>query len=305
MKRLLLFGVLGCVLASGCVRTFSIKEKSKDVPGLPFYLKRMACQQSTSYLEPVYDIIVSRETLSKDSAGSTSRNATEIARKSIAMSTLQSSQAWLELRNAFMNANVDEKTFRPKFDALPSWDANSVFDPANRILAKNETTPRLYVDYTTTYYFNMKRPWSGSTSSELGFREDGTLSTVKVTVEDKTFEQIAGLLPISEYLTAKYVPTADEITALDVPPSVITEWRLTLKVQATVYKHTLSKQRELPDTTQGRCPPYQSIDLTAANASALDYSRSQVSATSSSEKKKKNAIGVSGEITLPESGAEK
>jgi hypothetical protein len=306
MKRMCMIVCLVVLCSSvNCMRTYSVKTKTESLHGLPFYVKRLACSHSTSYLEPIYDVVFEREIVIRDTTGKALEKSTsELNRLSISHDTYNTSQTIRDLRQYFSaGKDINPDKVDVELSKLPKHSANDVFNTKNQFLIENSTTPSLYIDYETTHYVNFKRPWFGTTKTDIAYRDDGTLSSVKAEVEDKTGEKVMDLLPIKEVLSAQFVPKGAEKDQLGVRAPNTAEVQLVLRIEATVLKHTLAKVEQLPKKNTGICDPVGFINLTEENTKTYNYTSIKLPDASPAKKEKdKKRIGIEGEITLPENG---
>jgi len=64
------------------------------------------------------------------------------------------------------------------------------------LLASNSVAPERYVDANAVFYFNVKKPLTGTANAEIDLSNEGILSKTSGQVEDKTLQAVLSALPI-------------------------------------------------------------------------------------------------------------
>ena len=186
-------------------------------------------------------------------------------------------------------------TVRKQFMALPSYCPNAAPETT---LAANTSKAEPFVDYSSVYYANVRRPFIGSASATVKLNENGTLAENTAEIEDKTVETLAEALPIGEALVGDLTAGSAE----DTVHLRTSDERKPAPVQLVVtplrFKHVLSKTQPLVNN-QVVCSPGAPIELSEKDKGAVNYRREAVTGDSDKSDKDENAIDVSGKIVLP------
>lgn len=169
-------------------------------------------------------------------------------------------------------------------------------NPEDRFLVSNTSTPITYVAYNDPYYFNVRRPWIGTSTAEVKLANDGTLSEAKGTIESKTIETFLSLLPVKDVLTAVAKKGLDFEAAF---LKGTAEPRYEVVVERTVFLHSLSLWRSL--NRNGVCDPPV---VRNAGIEGYDYKLTEIKAPPESNGQKRPEIDFSGKVALPKKGAD-
>jgi hypothetical protein len=307
LKALVLLGALpltACLSIYDVRKGVEVKPGTKKVAGVPFYTRSAECRHKTVWLEPVYTLSLQLQR-APESAGKPEPPAEEIAAMSLGLTAYSQIKQDRErlpalMRDISTGTLTDAAKAQERFQDLtknlppPLRGAQNDF-----ILAANTRTVESAVDYTKPYTYNVRRPWAGTASSTLKLNTDGTLGEATASVEDKTIETLASVLPIKDFLTAKFIPKAQAGSpAAPAGSGTAPTLRFVLTVRTTVFRHTLSKA-EGPASGPSCAPP--DVNLGPAPAAGLDYLLEELkdSAPPKAEGKGKT-IELSGQIVLPE-----
>lgn len=134
------------------------------------------------------------------------------------------------------------------------------------LLSSNAVAPERYVDASAVYYYNVKKPWSGTANGEVDLTNEGILSKTSAQVESKTLATILGVLPISDLIKA-----AAGVKTL--PPQT-GRYKLDLQIQSRVYKHTRSA------VVPGALPPCAPVTiLVGADGAPFNFTVEDVTAS--------------------------
>jgi hypothetical protein len=218
----------------------------------------------------------------------------------------------------------------------PSTDPNKIsIESATKygilVLTANTATQGVGVDYSRVYYLNTKSPLIGTASVDAKIGTDGTLTEGSVSVDDETGNYVltalgtvatAGGAAISTILAAKIAAAATIAAAASAAPATsplvaqeesnsnkqpggcaagggfdaITTKTVTYKFDASVggYKHVHKLVTPLIS------PADPAVNFACvATSGTLSAGSYTVTPLSDTTKPDKNAIGVSGTITLP------
>lgn len=291
--KLVSFAALAVVL-SGC---FSIHRVSTaENSGIPFFARTGFCNRETVWLEPLYTLSLRAQKL----PATASEQPQEIAKAELGLTayrTIKSSNL------ATLIAGLVGGTIETPAAALAEFQnvVKAAGTPltgreSDLDLSTNTNAMESGVDYSKRLYYNVKRPWVGTTSSTLKLKADGTIEEATASVEDKTLETISSLIPLKEFLTAELIPAAPDSSETETEPVA---YRITLTVTTTIYKHSLSRRDALTANTPGCPTPGDALRL--ADKTHYQYKREEVGGSGASEKKKDEGkkITLSGEVVLP------
>lgn len=286
---------LTVLILAGCTTTAHITTDQKQLAGIPFYVKRARCKQTTTYVQPVY--VLTRV----DTIGATTTRQLKIARRSDLIGNCGVADPLCKLsalQNDLNTAQTSQKykAFNDDWKLLTTTGTLSVdhVQADDVVLAGNMTVPDLYVDYTTQYYFNTNMPWIGSSTANATLGGDATLTNAVATTENSTFTTLLSVLPVTAYLTnALKLPaaatgaasataigktmTVDVIDGTEKAPTRT----VILTIEPVLFQHTLSQTTEFA----GRCTTMTPIPFTDEARSKYEYQWSQLTAAKDDEKK--------------------
>jgi hypothetical protein len=210
--------LLGAILSAltGCSHPTVIVKQAVNgsapalLPGIPFYLKHGVCTRETVWLEPQYTLSL---TVSADDE--------EPIRKTMVLNRQgYQSGPTQGLISALSGLSGTYKLDAGHADKCPSvighqWDETETANAGNHpginidlvaggltaaegtgnfIRVTNAASVTTEVDYTQLYYINATTPWIGSGSLDAKLAPDGTLSEGNAQVQDQTWSTIFGTI---------------------------------------------------------------------------------------------------------------
>jgi hypothetical protein len=269
IKSVVLVLSVSLLLMSGCIRSRGLSvsvepvqdaTKKKVVDGIPFYKKIPVFTQTSIYLDPFYEV---RLFINYKKDGSQTKAITlPAAVSTIYEEGLAGCNQFYEATQSF-SALVDPiaaiiKSFDNSIPADYKYRIRGVddfTDGSNKklpVLYSNVVDSKMIVDWKNQYYINYKVPIAGSSSLTAELSGEGTLNKVTGETEDKTLstimEGISTLLPLKEYLTAKWIPKSPDKTTQENFTSL--EISISLEIEKKVCKYTLSKFHSLKEWEQ-------------------------------------------------------
>jgi hypothetical protein len=313
----LLVGCGGPILVVSRARTSPVSNASdENLPGVPFYVKTAGCKHETVWLQPVYSltlkktftplhppknpddpqptITVSTVTLSldqyrSDDVGSLRGLLAAIGEAEISPDRIAPiEQAWNKVQHL--------QTGDPY-----AVDENNLSASKRVVRASNEITPETYVDYSTTYYYNSKKPLAGTSQATVQLAADGTLTQASAQVETKTLETFLNLLPTQAVLTqvAKaYLPPPLSLVAQ--PPQGT--YKFELISTAKIFRHT--HYAMVKNTSNGELLTPPCPEPTGDVAAPYNVTIEEVT-TPPREASHGQTVKVNGSIQLPEPNEKK
>lgn len=235
---LLMFFFFGC---SG----FRIQEKvnnepSKGIYGIPFYSKKPVLIKSTVYCTPIYDVTLTlnkekiKKNISKQRTPEIQKtiekvhwmtfrlNETRIVEFIYQVST--NNQGLLDEKNFFLKLcsvlGLGDSNLNEAIRKLQEYsNFNEAGTPISGIIHHIEPVfhgyeNRMVVDPERVFYLNHSTPIIGTSNLEAALSEDGTLTSVKSTYEDKLLSTVLTavptILPISDFLKSKWIKSNQE-----------------------------------------------------------------------------------------------
>jgi len=175
------------------------------------------------------------------------------------------------------------------------------------IKVANEVTEVSYVDYSTTYYFNSKKPLAGTSQANIKLAADGTMTEGSGQIESKTLQAFLDLVPVKDVLTtvaAAYLPKAPVPPELLALPAGTYQFELTTEVNMIKHTH-YSLLKDNNDPQRFRMPPCEPVATDLPNPtdkSPQPYNLLVEKVTGSAEPKgDDSAVKVSGTVKLPKS----
>ncbi len=206
MRSVKLTVVFCCFLLAGCSvlrisQSESNQEKAKDVAGVPFYSRAGACKSETVWLQPVYVLRLVKVTTQNAKETLEEFGSAAFSREGLRSSDV--SKALKDLRKELENGS-EEGTIRKKWGEIMKEAASRSPDrnlkAGDVSLVSNTNSLEAYVDYSTKYYYNVRRPLVGSAKAEFKLNTDGTLGEGKGEVESKTVETFLSLFALKEII---------------------------------------------------------------------------------------------------------
>lgn len=235
---LALFVNWSLLFLAGCGQAIRVthapaKTQPTQLDGIPFYLKVGACKHETVWLEPSFKISLSKS-YKLDGKEVTDAIGTRILplkdynsdefRKFILL--FEKSKATTS-EDEILKAFSQFKNYVSPMAALPAEE--------NRLLASNKNEPTSFVNYGELYYYNVKKPVTGTVSAEADLNTDGTLSKGTASIEDKTLQTFLDLIPVKDVVTAA-AKGALGVAALDGGTGPVS---LKLTIEPQTYQYTL------------------------------------------------------------------
>jgi len=173
---------------------------------MPFYRAAYRCVHTTTWLQPFYILTLNILDLDeKGKPGPVSWSESKVLSlsqfRSQAFKDLQSrvriqSPSQDDVKQAW---GVPELRQKPDLYLL-SESALPTSEEAT--LSANLVAPERYIDTHTTYYFNQKKPFSGSANGTIALNEEGIATSVNAQTEDTTFSSIMSTLSVSDLITS-------------------------------------------------------------------------------------------------------
>jgi hypothetical protein len=182
-------------------------------------------------------------------------------------------------------------------------DENKLNTSERVVKVANSTAPKVYVDYSTVYYYNVGKPLAGTAQASLKLASDGTMTEGSAQVESKTLQTFLDLLPVKDVLTAAAKSAGGfALTETGTPKAVPTTVKYELAAEVKTFKHTHSEfvKRDSKSKTAAPqvCEP-PSDDVLAGNMLVEEVSEPKKKADDSEQ-----TISVSGSIQLPKAKEE-
>ena len=290
--------VLVPLILSGCVDTIKVSRTYKQgdktvtdtLPGLPFNKKYPVLTQKSVRDKHFYQVTfayVDNKTentivLEKFIDAGTSAGLNKLERLEELGATIEKDKP------------VDSQVFNNYKNTFDKITEGATFNSINAECIENSITTEWKVDPNSQYYINSPLPWFGSNEFSAELNDDGTLKTVKASPDTNAsaiVDTVAGMIPLSDYLTAKYV------TPLTKAFTETVTYQLTLKIKEGGYRYTYTKPMTDENATLGDClnaGPGISFSRTSLTSSKTDAAtENSASATSS------KSITINGTIQLP------
>jgi len=300
-----------------CTSAFKVSEGSKP-KGLPFYVKSMVYRHHSLYEHSWVRVALSFAPAVDGASGPEETGARttmvrEVQDDAASLAAIKSLQARVaDLPHTPLVVLRDTLlSIRTAFNALPSVPPQHLSRPSGSDLrlSGNYVERIAIVDYTKRYYLNAKVPFFGSNSLAADLAADGTLAKSSSSGTGGGSEAIAaiagavtGVLPIKEWLSAKWVPTTaenaalqsgnqqsvDALRALPDPKTKSVRVELAVETQSVTYDF-------VSDSTHP--PSGQSLKPVASDFDNGLFTMRV--AEKPGEKGAENAINFSGKVQLP------
>lgn len=328
MRCFLRIAAIGSIVTCGCLSTVTItKAPTKDplnttsVDGIPFYVKVAKCKQETSWLQPVYTLTLKRTTTYRSTDERAAKNANPNAKPPDPIVRTVSKTLSLPQFNAedvrtlrALVGRAGEATPQELASIETQWnkiadrpDCVAVPRDEGALIASNEvfevsntSKPEAVVDYSTTYYYNARLPWLGSSQISPKFAADGTLTEGSTQVQDETLSTIMAALPISALLTGTgaATPGAATPTPTAVAPEVAEAPRPIATKETTQYELTITEEDYIH--THSRFVDFAQPCLVDQRGVTSDYALTIQSLGQVTGKKDDgNTVKVDGTVVLP------
>jgi hypothetical protein len=191
----------GMLFLCGCsVYRVKVWHDENDVKpdGIPFYTTKPVCEQKTTYLQPIYTVVVTKP------SSDTGKPPTIVLTRNIDLHQRVSHSS-----DAAHPACGDQLTRLLSGKVPTDLKENSLLDQCSeaepplpssfpsdndRLLAGNTASFTSIIDAQHRYSFNVKRPIAGSSTGDISLAPDGTLQKATATVNDQTLQTLASTL---------------------------------------------------------------------------------------------------------------
>jgi len=298
--RLLQHGLLGVAVVSGLGLGCSAnlyKVGGEEANGIPFYVKKGACKNTTVFVEPLYTVALQ-----------------ERPRSPLFSSETSTSTSWRTVGNmqltrlGFLAAWSDHKKGLPALSRKPDWTSFGTFlmefekyrpeyvkpglpkQSDNYHTYRYESSLEAFVDYKTEKRINVRRPLLGKASATVKLAPDGTLTETSADAEEKVLEALPDLIPLKEYLLKSLdigSPEAEKVDGV--------EYRIELST--THWAHSFWKLSELEPNLG--CSQSQIYDPDSSDYKQFQYQRQEIKPVKKSDKGDECKISFDGSIVLP------
>lgn len=168
------------------------------LPGVPFYVVAYRCTHASSWLRPLYVVTV---------VVSTADDQARVVAAATKVFDLKTFTTDRQVRDQLLTVQKDlkvpENKYKKDFDdftRLPDPDIGSFKqenlpkspEGGNAILASNQVVAERYVATDAVYFYNVKRPKSGSANAEIDLTDEGIINKGSAQAEDKMLATILG-----------------------------------------------------------------------------------------------------------------
>lgn len=323
------------VIFQGCA-TVNVREgtgKNNGRPGIPFYIKKGVCTQTSIWLKPIYTLTLTKVDSRLPASGNGKKQQSppseneeiifQVSESVIldlcrfndsAVTALRSrlSEKDISIVDGARDASTDGMRATTQNDEIEKiW--SEVKDLPNHpcrkqiqseYLAKDSAVQGSYVDYSTTFYLNAKRPLIGTSNVQAELNADQTLSKGSVAIESKEIETFLSLLPVNPLLRKSLDLPPEEAAAvqgLDGGGAQKLRVTRTLKIELVTNKYTLAKRYYVNPCVWQATLPIDQASLPAGSCLRADEYELEVvkSPEEPKEKEEGDKITVSGTILLP------
>ncbi len=311
--------VLFCLLFfTGCSVFRIYEDGQKKVKGVPFYTKVGILKQTTVYTRTWLEVDFTLREEKGDKKSNSEEAALLIKEDTASLTDLKKCEEAAkyaakkgEKLEDIVKAFAGETAIRSislddiiKETMIPltsihstqsdgNMEVNIKFNAITENLVSNTTEVTSDVDYENTYYFNGWIPLFASSKAECELAENGTLSKGSV---DMDTTALLGQLPVKEYLTAKYVPAAEEVAGeKPASPSKLLATSppkaLEIKISQKGFVYTLTKKYH------GEKTPSHKQALKPGDEDSIV--RTVLGAETAKKEDKENKATFEGSVSLP------
>jgi hypothetical protein len=314
MKSRTLSAAAAVLLLAGC-KSLVVSDENGEAKGIPFLTKVPDRILTSTYTQVEWIQVSATVTFGEGKDAKTesvlptpvSLRDTEANRTKILtlMTAVDAAPSTPDATKAFVN------WARPILDAT--------VEPLDKTKATLESNVRgvEMVVSPDRFYLQPKMPLMGSSTHTYKLASDGTLTDATATAEDTTASTLLGMLPVSSYLTKRWVGKTDDSsnaksTFQASNPRLLLNFNEARAGKPSVTSSFTLKVEEVPITYvvrarcvyKAECELPAKVDLAAA-LKGLDSSLEIVSTTRGGAAPKKDkeddtpSYGISGKITLP------
>lgn len=243
-----------------CMKT---EGNTCQLPGVPFYAVGYRCMHTTAWLRPIYIVTL---TVSKEDDRNFPAMATTV---NLGLQEFLKDQSTF----AHIEANprvADYQPFWKEFTDLPGWGAPGfpagsttaadIAASGEAILVSNVVRPQKYIQAGTVLYYNVKKPWSGTTNAEVDLKDSGTIGKATGQQENTTLQTLASVFaPNGIVGTASTFATAEKGAGHGKKPPKTTPgpYHLQLRIVQRGYEYTFSAVAATPE--KGTTPTPQAL----------------------------------------------
>jgi len=243
-----------CAALAGCAHPYvfdvTSSNKCPDVGcnGIPFYTKTVACKHETVWLERTYMLTLAG--VRKPVADQKDAKEEELfeVEKEIAQNDFASDEAkkvvgyvlgqpsdGVDVKTAFWVLDKFNDTGLAPYK-LKLTEGN-VLDTSRLTLSSNRNEVYAFVDYANPYYFNARKPFSGSVNPEIDLGPDLTLSKASVNLQEDTFKTAMSVVSSAAAgIGVAMMKGGGGPPQIELPHVVI----LKLTIESRIHQYTLS-----------------------------------------------------------------
>jgi hypothetical protein len=200
---------------SSCSNSVYVREKKEhkdsnatyeQVGGIPFYAKKAVYNQTTTYSQTwlTVTINVERSFLTEKDEKIENQFIDSQSYDRVFSKSKISELDKLKLE-IISSGSLDETKVKDLITKFGAIEKLTDFNSVEAEMIGNMVKEELVTDYSKTYYLNAPLPWFGSSSLSQELSSEGTLNKAEAKPDTKLAEGISSLIPISDFLTAKYV----------------------------------------------------------------------------------------------------
>lgn len=243
-----------------CVKT---EGSTCELPGVPFYAVGYRCVHTTAWLRPVYIVTL---TVTKEDDPNFPAMATTV---NLGLQEFLDDQATF----ANIEANPRVANYQPfwnEFTDLPGWavtgfaagstTAADLAASKEAILVSNVVRPQKYIQAGTVLYYNVKKPWSGTTNAEIDLKDSGTIGKATGQQENTTLQTLASVFAPNGIVSTAATLAPNESKVTQQPPKKPRKatpgpYHLQLRIVERGYEYTFSAAATKPKAQALPCVP--------------------------------------------------
>ena len=308
-------------LLCSCTNVIWVKQKKTDatgdpqkIAGLPFYVKVEKVKQTTVYAKPWLRATLTVEIKLRDT-----KEGKEVlidsGKQTFVRDVLKTNASLDEVRKGIVAAHrgtVDDALrLIGKFTDIPSISNDTDVQP---VCLKNIVEREWIVDQSQTYYLNAPLPWFGSGNLNQELNSDGTLSKASSNPDTKLAEGISTLIPLKEFLTGKFVKSAESAAADDSTKAdtkqafnILKQFKPDARLAEAQYVYILSLEvveighqyelkKPLPKWPESSFAPINFAEIVAGT---VMFTMTDLGTSDKGDKKDGAKVGIEGSITFP------
>lgn len=287
----ILVSLVVTVFSLGCGSALRVSQSGKRMEGIPFYAKEAKCLHQEVFVMPYYRLTLQALNGEKIAGSQTATvSAAYYLTDETALELTSMINGTADLSS--MTAEQQGDKFSKDWESVKGKGATDIYakisdDTWPKYMIANSNSPKVYVNYGTVYYLNVKIPFSGSAKADYKLASDGTLTEASAEITNDTFKTVLGALPVADLIKSA--------AGIGLATKSVGGRTFQLKAESRSLKITKFQTVAF----ESGCPDQDGFQATPQVGILIEDVGSDSSSSTATNKNEENAITVNGKIVLP------